>query len=183
MRLIIGCELERPEVTLHGLLATGLVLLLEEGFLVGSDLAQVVRTGVHRTGYGCEALTSGQLIGVRSSGAGHGVLKRIIERELKAYNKENEENNKILKSRKTELEGKLDKVRLRNAMGEIDKEDYEVAKKMLLEQIAQINDEFRVVSELSSNVFSKVDKALVTASQLGSLWNKMSSADRKKLEF
>ena len=111
------------------------------------------------------------------------LLKRIIERELKAYNKENEENNKILKSRKTELEGKLDKVRLRNAMGEIDKEDYEVAKKMLLEQIAQINDEFRVVSELSSNVFSKVDKALVTASQLGSLWNKMSSSDRKKLEF
>ena len=79
--------------------------------------------------------------------------------------------------------GKLDNVRYRNAVGEIDKEDYEVAKKILLEQIAQIDDEFRVVNELSSNVSSKVDKALVTASQLGSLWNKMDSGSRKKLEF
>lgn len=111
------------------------------------------------------------------------LLKRIIERELKEQNKENEDNNKVLKARKTELMGKLDNVRYRNAVEEIDKEDYEVAKKILLEQIAQIDDEFRVVNELSSNVSSKVDKALVTASQLGSLWNKMDSGSRKKLEF
>ena len=111
------------------------------------------------------------------------LLRRIIERELKVQNKENEDNNKVLKARKTELMGKLDKVRLRNATEEIDKEDYEVAKKILLEQIAQIDEEFRVVNELSSNVSSKIDKALVTASQLGSLWNKMDSGNRKKLEF
>ena len=111
------------------------------------------------------------------------LLKRIIERELKEQNKENEDNNKVLKARKTELMGKLDNVRYRNAVGEIDKEDYEVAKKILIEQIAQIDDEFRVVNELSSNVSSKVDKALVTASQLGSLWDKMDSGNRRKLEF
>ena len=111
------------------------------------------------------------------------LLRKIIERELKVQNKENEDNNKVLKARKMELMGKLDKVRLRNATEEIDKEDYEVAKKILLEQIAQIDEEFRVVNELSSNVSSKIDKALVTASQLGSLWNKMDSGNRKKLEF
>ena len=111
------------------------------------------------------------------------LLKRIIERELKEQNKENEDNNKVLKARKTELMGRLDKVRLRNAVGEIDKEDYEVAKKILLEQITQIDEKFRVVNELSSNVSSKTDKALVTASQLGSLWSKMDSGSRRKLEF
>ena len=111
------------------------------------------------------------------------LLKRIIERELKEQNKENEDNNKVLKARKTELEGELKDAMVKFGMSKMPSDVYEVTRQYLTDEIAKIDEKFRVVNELSSNVSSKIDKALVTASQLGSLWNKMDSGSRKKLEF
>ena len=111
------------------------------------------------------------------------LLQRIIERELKEQNKENEDNNKVLKARKTELEGELKDAMVKFGMSKMPSDVYEVTRQYLTDEIAKIDEKFRVVNELSSNVSSKIDKALVTASQLGSLWNKMDSGSRKKLEF
>ena len=99
------------------------------------------------------------------------------------YNKANEDSNMVLKARKTELEGELKDAMVKFGMSKMPSDVYEVTRQYLTDEIAKIDEKFRVVNELSSNVSSKVDNALVTASQLGSLWNKMDSGSRRKLEF
>jgi hypothetical protein len=42
MILVVACELERPEVTFHGLFAARLIFLSLEGSLVGGDFDQKV---------------------------------------------------------------------------------------------------------------------------------------------
>ena len=60
--LVVGLTLDFPEVTLHGLAATGLILLLEEGCTVGCDLREVFHAGVNRGGDGTETQTSGNAL-------------------------------------------------------------------------------------------------------------------------
>ena len=60
----------KPQVCLHGLLATGSIFLRQEVLLVIGDLREVTPTGVDHCGYGCETLTCLQLIAGRLGRAG-----------------------------------------------------------------------------------------------------------------
>ncbi len=61
MLCVVRGAADSPEVSTHGLFATGGVLLREEILLVLRDLAQIVRTGLHSSLNGGETSASGEL--------------------------------------------------------------------------------------------------------------------------
>ena len=60
--LVIRGQFERPEVTLHGLLAARLVLLRDEGCLVSGHLVQVLGTSCYSCRHGAETHSLGAFI-------------------------------------------------------------------------------------------------------------------------
>ena len=69
MRLIVLLAADLPEVGLHGLFAAGGVLLCLERSQVGSDVAQVLTTGLDHCCYRGEAVTCPEFVLARSGGA------------------------------------------------------------------------------------------------------------------
>ena len=67
--LIVLCAANKPEVGTHGRLASGSVLLGDEGCLVGRDVRQVVCTLGYHSAYRCETSTNLELLGGRLRGA------------------------------------------------------------------------------------------------------------------
>ena len=65
---IIRLAANFPQVRLHGLFATGLILLSREVLLVRGDLVQIALTSLHSSCHSGEASTSIQLIGRQRSG-------------------------------------------------------------------------------------------------------------------
>ncbi len=64
---VVGCVVlistDFPEVSLHGLFATGSVLLCREVLLVRGDLVEIALTSLHSSSHSGEACTSIQLVG------------------------------------------------------------------------------------------------------------------------
>ena len=70
MLLVVGLAFDFPEVGTHGLFAIRLVLLCEEGGLVGGDFRQVFLTGLDRCCYRCETVAGVHLTYRRRRGTG-----------------------------------------------------------------------------------------------------------------
>ena len=66
VRLIVLLTADEPEVGFHGLFAAGGVLLRLERLHVGSDVAQVLPTGLDRCCYRGEAVTCPEFVLTRS---------------------------------------------------------------------------------------------------------------------
>ena len=67
MGCVILLTTDFPEVSAHGFLATGLILLCREVLLVRSDLVEIALTSLHSSRYSGEASTCIQLIGRQRS--------------------------------------------------------------------------------------------------------------------
>ena len=67
MGYVVLISTDFPEVSLHGLFATGRVLLSREVLLVRSDLVQIALTSLHSSCYSGEACASIQLFGRQRS--------------------------------------------------------------------------------------------------------------------
>ena len=68
MSLVVLISTDFPEVSLHGLFATGLILLCREVLLVRSDLVQIALTSLHSSCYSGEACACIQLVGRQRGG-------------------------------------------------------------------------------------------------------------------
>ena len=68
MSLVVRITAHFPEVSLHGLFATGLILLSSEVDLVLSDRVQIALTSLHSSSYSGEACASIQLFGRQRGG-------------------------------------------------------------------------------------------------------------------
>ena len=76
MLSVVLVAADEPVVGLHGLLATGEVLLSDEGLLVASDLGEILAALVHHLRYGREAHTCEEFV-LGRAGTAFGFLAQV----------------------------------------------------------------------------------------------------------
>ena len=99
------------------------------------------------------------------------LLQKVIRTELGHFNKEQDAQIKLIKSHKTEVENKINKVQVRYGLGEIDQTIYDTTIGVLREELYNINTQLNTYSKKLSNIDKIAEHAIVISSQLSSLWN------------
>ena len=99
------------------------------------------------------------------------LLQKVIRTELGHFNEEQDTQIKIIKSHKTEVENKINKVQVRYGLGEIDQTIYETTIGVLRTELYNISTQLSTYSKKLSNIDKIAEHAIVISSQLSSLWD------------
>ena len=98
------------------------------------------------------------------------LLNKVMKMELIKQNIAQAEELKIIRANITELENKIQKIKTRFALGEIDREVYDTAKDALLQEKLKAEAQLQNNSGYLSNIDKVIAHTSVIASKLSSLW-------------
>ena len=109
-------------------------------------------------------------------------LSDVFRKVFREHNDMKDEARRALLKRRTECKKKIEKVKMRYAIGEISGDIYKPSISCLSKELAEIERGLENVSQNLSNMEKFVEKAILMCCQLGSLWNDGNFESRQKLQ-
>lgn len=110
-------------------------------------------------------------------------LAQLLIEKMKSRFVDDEENEKTVRKRISEIKGQLQKIEERFVLGEITSEQYQKYSGLYGKQVEDLQQEVVEVGKISSNLEKAVAKGLKYAQNISQLWAQLDYYDKQRLQY
>ena len=110
------------------------------------------------------------------------ILTDVLRKVFEEYNQSKGETKKVLLKRKTECENRINTVKVRFGLGEINSEIYTATMSELNSRLAEIRRELEDAGKNLSNMMKYINQTIEMSCKLGGLWSDSNFSNRQKIQ-
>ena len=110
------------------------------------------------------------------------ILSKVLKKVFEAYNENKGTAKSLLKKRETEVLKKIQELKVKCGLGQIDESVYKATLSHLNTSLAEIRKGLEESSQNLSNEQKFIDRVIATACKLGTLWEKANFTTRQTLQ-
>ena len=110
------------------------------------------------------------------------ILTDVLRKVFEEYNQSKGETKKVLLKRKTECENRINAVKVRFGLGEINSEIYTATMSELNSRLAEIRRNLEDAGKNLSNMMNYINQTIEISCKLGSLWRDSDFSNRQKIQ-
>ncbi len=110
------------------------------------------------------------------------ILTDVLRKVFEEYNQSKGETKKVLLKRKTECENRINAVKVRFGLGEINSEIYTATMSELNSRLAEIRRELEDAGKNLSNMMKYINQTIEMSCKLGGLWSDSNFSNRQKIQ-
>ena len=110
------------------------------------------------------------------------ILTDVLRKVFEEYNQSKGEIKKVLLKRKTECENRINAVKVRFGLGEINSEIYTATMSELNSRLTEIRRDLEDAGKNLSNMMNYINQTIEISCKLGSLWRDSDFSNRQKIQ-